>query len=99
MFATLLTPLLTSVAMNTIGRVIPEVLNVGRMFASKRLTGAPYVPVEQEQMTLKGTRTTLLAVIFIAMKGAEWMGYWQVPGEAYDIVAQLMVGSVALKVT
>jgi hypothetical protein len=82
----------------TVGRVVPEVVNVGRR-AGAKAAGDPttFVPVQNEIKTLKGQRTLILAVILAALTGADLYGVWAVPDWILETVISLMTGTLSLK--
>jgi hypothetical protein len=83
---------------NTMGRIVPEVVNIGRKIIAKQDTGdsANYTPVESERATFKGSRTIIGGVVLALLKMMEIQGCYLAPDWVYETVVGIMTGTLAL---
>ena len=83
---------------NTIGRVVPEVVNVGRRIRAKN-TRTEFVPLQDEIATLKSRRTLLGAAALVVLHLLDMGGIYHADEEVHRLIFDIMVGTFTLKLT
>ena len=81
---------LKNIITGPIGFVIPEIVNI----ASPAIRKGDRDRIEVEGVTLKGSRTVLIALALLVLNGGSWFGFWGVPAGWND----WLVGAFAVTV-